>query len=83
MGFVVWLIGVLCILYNQFTAGSVAGMVVGGSLFVVGQVLICVVAFILRRNFPISARASSFSQAYQRFSIGLELPRAVRLLRTR
>ena len=83
VGFVAWLIGVLCILYNQFTAGAVVGMVVGGSLFVVGQVLVCIVSFALRSNFPTAAKVSSFSQAYHRFSVGLELPRAVRLVRTR
>jgi hypothetical protein len=83
VGFVAWLIGVLCILYNQFTAGAVAGMIVGAILFVIGQVLICVVAFTLRSNFQTSASTSSFSQAWQRLSVGLELPPAVRVLRTR
>ncbi|WP_405055867.1 hypothetical protein OG474_24355 [Kribbella sp. NBC_01505] len=80
VGFGAWLVGVLWILYSQFAAGSVGQMVVGIVLFAIGQGLITIVAFTLRRNFQTSRAASSFSQAWQRLSMGLELGPAVRLL---
>ncbi len=80
VGFVAWLIGVLLILFGQFTGGSIAGTIVGIVLFAVGQGLISVVAFRVRRNFQTSTATSSFSQAWQRLSMGLELSPAVRLL---
>jgi glycerol-3-phosphate acyltransferase PlsY len=83
LGFVAWLIGVLWILYNQFTGGSAAAMIVGIILFAIGQALISVVAFTLRHNFQTAASTSSFSQAWQRLSMGLELPPAFRLVLNR
>jgi apolipoprotein N-acyltransferase len=80
VGFLAWLIGVVWILSNQATGGAVAGMVVGIILFAIGQALISVVAFTLRKNFQTSKTASSFSQAWQRLSVGLEIPPALRLL---
>jgi len=80
VAFVAWLIGVVWILYGQFSAGSVGQMVIGIVLFAIGQALMISVAFRLRKNFPTSRAASSFSQAWQRLSLGLELPTAVRLL---
>jgi apolipoprotein N-acyltransferase len=83
VGFVAWLIGVLWILYTQFTDGSVTQTIVAIILFAIGQALISVVAFTLRHNFQTASSASSFSQAWQRLSIGLEVPNALRLLLTR
>ncbi|GAB3934890.1 hypothetical protein GCM10029976_044480 [Kribbella albertanoniae] len=80
VGFVAWLIGLLMILYGQFAGGSIAGTVVGSVLFLVGQALLSTVAFTLRRNFQTSTSMSSFSQAWQRLALGLELSPAVRLL---
>lgn len=80
VGFVAWLIGVLLILFGQFAGGSIAGTVVGVVLFAVGQVLISIVAFRIRKNFQTSTATSSFSQAWQRLTPGLELAPAVRLL---
>jgi glycerol-3-phosphate acyltransferase PlsY len=83
VGFVAWLIGVLWILYNQFTGGSAAAMIVGIILFAIGQALISIVAFTLRHNFQTASSTSSFSQAWQRLSTGLELAPALRLLLNR
>ena len=80
VGFVAWLIGVVLILFGQFAGGAIAGTVVGIALFAVGQALISIVAFSLRKNFQTSTATSSFSQAWQRLSMGLELSPAVRLL---
>jgi hypothetical protein len=80
VGFGAWLIGVLVILYCQFSNGSIGLMVVGIVFFAIGQGLVSIVAFRLRKNFPTSRATSSFSQAWQRLSLGLELPPAVRLL---
>jgi glycerol-3-phosphate acyltransferase PlsY len=83
VGFVGWLIGVLWILYNQFTGGSAAAMIVGIVLFAIGQALISVVAFTLRTNFQTSTKASSFKLAWQHLAMGLELPTAGRFLLSR
>ncbi|WP_185449862.1 hypothetical protein [Kribbella qitaiheensis] len=83
VGFVAWLIGVVWILYNQFTAGSVPQLTVGIVFFAIGQVLIMIAALAVRDQFQTSRTASSFSQAWQRLSLGLELPTAVRLLLNR
>ncbi|MFF1818418.1 hypothetical protein ACFVWG_14045 [Kribbella sp. NPDC058245] len=80
VGFLAWLIAVVWILYGQFTGASAGQMVVGIVFFAIGQALMIVVAFSLRKNFPTSRAPSSFSQAWQRLSLGLELPPAVRLL---
>ena len=83
VGFGSWLIGVVVILYSQFTDGSIAQTTVGLVFFAVGQALISIVAFRLRKNFPTSRAASSFNQAWQRLSLGLELKGAVRVLAVR
>jgi hypothetical protein len=83
VGFVAWLIGVVWILYNQFTGGSAAQMTVGIVFFAIGQVLLMIVALTLRKRFQTSRAPSSFSQAWQRLTLGLELPPAVRLLLNR
>lgn len=80
VGFVVWLVGVVLILFGQFTEGSIAGTVVGIALFAIGQALISIVAFTLRKSFQTSTATSSFSQAWQRLSLGLELSPVARLL---
>ncbi|TDU88651.1 hypothetical protein EV138_2197 [Kribbella voronezhensis] len=80
VGFVTWLIGVLWILYNQFTDGSTARMTVGFVLFAIGQALIVAVAFVFRRQFPVK---SPFKLAWNHLALGLELPAAVRLLLAR
>jgi hypothetical protein len=54
--------------------------VVAISLPTVGQALISIVAFSVRKSFQTSTTTSSFSQAWQRLSMGLELSPAVRLL---
>ncbi|WP_344156840.1 hypothetical protein [Kribbella yunnanensis] len=78
VGFVAWLVGVVLILVGQFTGGSIVGTVVGIGFFAVGQALISVVAFAVRGSFQ-----SSFSQAWQRLSMGLELSSAARALAVR
>ena len=83
VGFVAWLIGVVWILYNQFTGGSGPQMTVGIVFFAIGQVLLMIVAFTLRKRFQTSRTASSWQQAWRRLTLGLELPRALRLLLNR
>ncbi|TDD52304.1 hypothetical protein E1263_29290 [Kribbella antibiotica] len=83
VGFAAWLVGVILILWGQFTDGSITQIVVGSILFAIGQALITIVAFSLRKNFATSRAASSFQQAWQRLSLGLELPSAVRALAVR
>ena len=80
VGFVAWLIGVVLLMFGQVAWGAIAGTLVGAGLFLIGQVLISVVAFTVRKNFQTSTATSSFSQAWQRLSMGLELAPAVRLL---
>ncbi|HEY0471045.1 MAG TPA: hypothetical protein VGD34_05250 [Kribbella sp.] len=85
-GFVLWLAGVLWILYNQATGGSAALMTVGIVLFALGQLVITTLAFILRARFPGKLGTNSpdgFQRAWQRLSAGLELPPALRLLLNR
>jgi hypothetical protein len=84
VGFLAWLLGVVWILYNQVAGGSAAAMTVGIVLFAIGQAAISTVAFALRKEFPgTTPRQTSFSRAWQHFSLGLEVPAALRLLLNR
>lgn len=84
VGFVLWLAGVIWILYNQATNGSAAVMTVGLVLFAVGQAIITFLAFRLRTHFPApNRRQSNFQRAWSHLFLGLALPSAVRLLLNR
>ncbi|MFK4088650.1 hypothetical protein ACI2LF_31340 [Kribbella sp. NPDC020789] len=80
VAFLGWLIAVVWILYGQFTGASAGTMVVSIVIFAISQALMITVAFSLRKSFPTSRAPSSFSQAWQRLSLGLELPAAIKLL---
>lgn len=74
--------GVVLVLISQTGAASTA--VAGIVLFAVGQAGIYTLAFALRR-LPVpagrfDAKASNFSRAWHRLTLGLEVPAALRAL---
>jgi hypothetical protein len=84
VGFVLWLVGVIVVLYNQVTGGSAAAMTVGVVLFAAGQAIIIALAFRLRRQFPSPNQPkNNFQRAWNHLALGLALPSAVRLLLNR
>ncbi|WP_433016703.1 hypothetical protein [Kribbella sp. CA-294648] len=84
VGFLLWLVGVIVVLYNQLTGGSGAAMTVGVVLFAVGQAVITTLAFRLRRHFPAPNRPKdNFQRAWNYLALGRALPSAVRLLLNR
>ena len=84
VAFLLWLVGVIVVLYNQITGGSGAAMTVGVVLFALGQAVIIALAFRLRRQFPAPKRPQdNFQRAWNHLAFGLALPSAVRLLLNR
>lgn len=84
VGFVLWLAGVIWILYNQATGGSAAAVTVGIVLFAVGQAVITSLAFRLRTHFPAPNQTQgNFQRAWNHLALGLALPSAVRVLLNR
>ncbi|WP_020392491.1 hypothetical protein [Kribbella catacumbae] len=84
VGFLLWLAGLIVVLYNQATSGSGASMTVGVVLFAVGQAVITSLAFRLRTHFPAPNQTQgNFQRAWNHLALGLALPSAVRLLLNR
>ena len=81
LAFLSWLVGVVVIIYSQATGAEGTQMTVGIVLFAIGQAIITALAFALRT--PTTNPRDAIPRAWNRLNLGLELPTALHLIRTR
>jgi hypothetical protein len=83
VAFMAMLIGVVWTLYNQATSRDGTPAFIGAGLFVVGQLALFALALKLQAGLPgkPGRGPSRYQLAWQRLTLGRELPTALRLAR--